>query len=32
MICLVVINLVNYPNVVAVEVTDSEGNLVKARE
>ncbi len=32
MICLVVINLVNYPNVVAVEVTDSEGNLIKARE
>lgn len=32
MICLVIINLVNYPNVVAVEVTDSKGNFVKARE
>lgn len=32
MICLMVINLVNYPNVVAVEVTDSKGNFVKARE
>lgn len=32
MICVIFINLVNYTNVVAVEVTDCEGNLVKARE
>lgn len=32
MIGLVVINLVQYPNMVAVEVTDYENNLVKARE
>lgn len=32
MICFIFINLVNYTNVVAVEVTDCEGNLIKARE
>lgn len=32
MIGLVVINSVKYPNIVAVEVTDCEDNLVKAKE